>query len=328
MKSTLRRAWAWFMVVMMLISCMPMNALAEVIKVDTSESGQYLIRAIRPTTGTYSTYEFVLDGTSVSKQVIKAGDTLYEPELTEKDGYKFMGWYESETPGEGDTAFNTFGNYETVDGADHTYYAVYAEVYYVFFMDNEGRVYTTKEGTAGDKIAADVKFPVNADEGIVGWYTDEALTNMVTDVTLSDKNVTLWPRIEEGHWITYNSNGGTYIEPKFVAPGATTSKPADPTRAGFNTPVWYLDANVNGKIDSGEGVFEFGKTLDENVTLIAKWTGNKNTKFTIVYWAEDANSTDDNLKYNYVKTAEGSGTAGEVPTLTTAQMAISNIGGD
>ena len=242
---------------------------------------------IEPTPAVVSAYVFVVDGTEVDRQWVKNGDTVYAPASPEKEGYKFTGWYDSEG-----NAFAA-GAAEVTGSVTYTYTARFEEVHYVFFMDTDNRVAATKEGIAGDVIAADVTFPVNADEAITGWYTDSALTSRVDSVTLESTNVTLYPKVETGHWITYDSDGGTYIAPVFVAPSSNTAAPAEPTREGYTFQGWY----------NGDTAFTFGGKLTVDITLTAQWQGNPNTQYTVIHWQENAN--DDNFSFKESETMTG-----------------------
>ena len=63
------------------------------------------MRVVRPDTDKYLTYVFRVDGEEVSRQIVKKGDTLYQPVSPVKDGYKFTGWF----VGASELAFGTVG---------------------------------------------------------------------------------------------------------------------------------------------------------------------------------------------------------------------------
>ena len=216
MKGILRRALAMLMATLMVLSSMPLTAIAEIVEISSSVQPGRALLGIVDDTHSYLTYTFKIGDEEIGTQIVKTGDVLYAPASPEKEGYKFLGWYTAD-----DQPFTAFGTQDSVtETKEIVLTAKFAEVHYVFFMDNEGRVYATREGIEGDTINADVTFPVNAEEGIVGWYTDEALTNRVDSVTLGTQNVTLWPKVERGYWITYHTgNQATYLQPTFVRPG-------------------------------------------------------------------------------------------------------------
>ncbi|MGN0705064.1 MAG: InlB B-repeat-containing protein, partial [Lentihominibacter sp.] len=101
---------------------------------------------------------------------------------------------------------------------------------------------------------------------------------------------------ESGHWITYDSNGGSFVASQFVNASDVTVKPADPSRMGYTFAGWKPN----------DPSFSFGSQLDKNVTLTASWTANSNTKYTVIHWQENAN--DDN--YSFAESEQKSGTTG------------------
>ena len=92
------------------------------------------MRVVRPDTDKYLTYVFRVDGAEVSRQIVKKGDTLYQPVSPVKDGYKFTGWF----VGTSELAFGTVG--EISESAQINVDAGFTEVLYVFFADTNGRI--------------------------------------------------------------------------------------------------------------------------------------------------------------------------------------------
>lgn len=140
-----------------------------------------------------------------------------------KKGHRFIGWYVEETP-------VTFGTVSTVsETAEIIVEASFEEVYYVFFHNPEGAVVATKEGRAGDEITtSDVTFAVGAEESIIGWYEASDSESAVESVTLSDSNVDLYAKVKNGFWVTYDSDGGSYVAPEFYPAGETAELSAQP----------------------------------------------------------------------------------------------------
>ncbi len=244
------------------------------------------------------------DGKAIDEgQKVKDGETVYAPTTPEKTGSKFLGW--SYTPGvssiqKGDPGeFGTLAASVSTTGEVHLY-PVFQQAYYVFFLDNQGRVSTTKEGVSGNVISTeDVAIPLDSTHSVTGWYTDEKLTDKVDSVTLSDHNVTLYPKVEEGHYLYFSSgDGATYVKPVFVAAGKNTVKPEAPTRPGYTFKHWSVSE------DGSE--YTFGSTISEDTTLYAVWEANPDTKYTVIYWWENAN--DDN--YSYHENSVETGTSG------------------
>ena len=186
------------------------------------------------------------DGNEISAQKVKDGETVYAPTTPEKSGSKFLGWSYTQNAAQlqdGDPgAFSTLKPSVTKT-AEIKLYPVFQPAYYVFFLDNQGRVSTTKEGVSEDNIdVADVTIPLDSTHSVTGWYTEAELIHKVESVTISDHNVTLYPKVEEGHYLYFSSGeGASYVKPVFVAAGKNTVKPEAPTRPGYTFNVNFLD---------------------------------------------------------------------------------------
>ena len=299
MKKSWQRLGSAFLAFLMVFTMLPASVLADsgtAAGDSLNVSGTPAVRSvINPGTdsSSYQTYRFYVEGTLVDTQVVKTGDTLYAPATPAKEGHKFLGWSQSQSGG---SYFTAFGAQTVTADGEVNLYADFAKVYYVFFMDTRGRVYATKEGTTGDSIAADVTFPVNADQAITGWYTEAGLTNRVESVTLGEANITLYPKVENGHWITYDSKGGSYVEPAFVAPSGVTVAPAAPSRPGYTFGGWTRNGSA----------FTFGGALSENIQLEASWTAGTNTAYTVIHWWENA----DNDQYAFHESENRTGASG------------------
>lgn len=229
------------------------------------------MRVVRPDTDKYLTYVFRVDGAEVSRQIVKKGDTLYQPDSPVKDGYKFTGWF----VGASELAFGTVG--EISESAQINVDAGFTEVLYVFFADTNGRIVHTKEGVKGDVIKTDdVTYGLeNTTHAITGWYLEGSYQTPVDSVTLDKENITVYAKVEPGHWLHFDSDGGTYIAPQFYSADATTAKPnVEITKPGYTFSHW----EYNG------AQFNFGSPLTENITLKARWNVNTSTRYTVIHW--------------------------------------------
>lgn len=295
-----KRLLTWVLVLVMTLSLLPLNVLA---------ANPAVMRIVRPDTDKYITYEFYNGEAKVDEQIIKTGDTLLEPEIdTQEEGKRLKGWYTAQENGD---LFTGFGNYtsEITENTTIKLYARFEDVYYVYFTDTTGRIVATKEGVTGAEIKFDdVSFPVESDESITGWYLEgDSGKTAVTSVTLDKANVTLCAIVEKGHWITFESDGGSYVAPQFVRSGESCKAPSDPTKPGYDFVGWYTDEETNDK-------FEFGNTLSDNPTLYAKWTPSNRVSYTVIHWWENAN--DDGYSFHERETKYGK--VGD-PTIATAK---------
>ena len=210
-----------------------------------------------------------------------------------KDGYKFTGWF----VGASELAFGTVG--EISESAQINVDAGFTEVLYVFFADTNGRIVHTKEGVKGDVIKTDdVTYGLeNTTHAITGWYLEGSYQTPVDSVTLDKENITVYAKVEPGHWLHFDSDGGTYIAPQFYSADATTAKPnVEITKPGYTFSHW----EYNG------AQFNFGSPLTENITLKAHWNVNTSTRYTVIHWQENA----DDDGYSYVENETLYGTTG------------------
>ena len=295
MENKLRRGLALLMTLIMLISCAPMDALAAIVPVSggtQTSSGVSLKSIVKPPVAT-TTYFFMNGTEEFARQIVKNGETLNNPGTPDSGSpnREFTGWRD------GDNNAPVFGAVTVTETKEITYHAQFADVYFVFFTNEKGEVMVTKKGANGDTISTEgVTYPVGNEESIVGW--EDASGNLVPSVTLNGSDVTLKAKVEKGHWITYDSQGGTYVEPAFVKGNGKTTAPANPSRPGYTFKHW--SETVDG------AAFDFGQQLDQALTLHAVWTPNANTRYTVIHWLENA---DDN-EYSYRESETRTGATG------------------
>ena len=257
-----------------------------------------------------ATYQFHdANGDVYSTQKVKNGEILTAPETPEKEGNIYKGWATSQGASVANFDITKPVTVEKTSTVD--VYPVFSQKLYVFFTDKTGRVFNTKEGVPGDVITiSDVSVPLGSEESVTGWYTDKALTNAVSEVTLSDHNVTLYPKIEKGHYLYFSTgDNASYIEPEFVAAGKQTQKPNDPTRPGYTFKGWSTT-------EGGSVNYHFGQTLSDNQTIYAVWSANTDTSYTVIYWKQSINdskdATDSSKTYDYEDSETRTGQTGDV----------------
>ena len=174
-----------------------------------------------------------------------------------------------------------------------TVQAIFETVYTVYFC-YKGRTVATKEltDTQPSVSTGDVLVPVGADEKLTGWYFGETRYETVSTADfLAGDTLTLTARVEKGHWIHFDSDGGSYVAPQFVT--GNTSQPADPARPGFSFEGWYEESGKQ---------FTFGNQLTSNITLTARWKSNTSTKYTVIHWQEKADESGWSLHETETKT--------------------------
>ena len=280
---------ALVMTLSMVLSLVPATALA---------AGP--MRVIRPGTTPTQTYQFYVGEKMEDTQTIRSGDELKDPGIPSGEG-EFLGWYIDGTEG---TPL-TFGTKTFEQSQTFTVTAKFEGVNYFYFMnsvENDAIVSATKvlhKDDADITSFADVAIPLDSTHGVAGWYMDKELKNEVTSLSYDEMAgcVFLYPDIQNGFWITYESNGGSYLAPQFfTAKGAT--EPTPPTRSGYAFTGWFADSELNQEADFS--------TIEESTTVYAGWEV-ADTKYTVVHWWENADDTD----FSYHESESLKGKTGE-----------------
>lgn len=68
----------------------------------------------------------------------------------------------------------------------------------------------------------------------------------------------------ESFVVTFDSDGGSEVTAQTVKKGEMASMPANPEKAGYTFLGWY----------DGETKYDFSKSVEKNITLVAKWDGS------------------------------------------------------
>ena len=228
------------------------------------------------------------DGGEITTVVAKNGESVSAPAAPEVAGSKFVGWY----AGDNKVEF-PFAVAITAD-AEMTVQARYDGALYVFFHSHDGSIVETRSGKTGDVISVSgVSYPLAEHQSITGWCTDKALTKPVNSVTLENSNIDLYAKVETGYWITFESNGGSYVEPMFFAANTTAQKPSDPARPGFAFGGWFTDAALTS-------VANFAQ-IKVSTKLYANWTERTDVQYTVQLMIENADNDGYSLKETETK---------------------------
>lgn len=228
------------------------------------------------------------DGGEITTVVAKNGESVSAPAAPEVAGSKFVGWY----AGDNKVEF-PFAVAITAD-AEMTVQARYDGALYVFFHSHDGSIVETRSGKTGDVISVSgVSYPLAEHQSITGWCTDKALTKPVNSVTLENSNIDLYAKVETGYWITFESNGGSYVEPMFFAASATAQPPAAPVRHGYAFAGWYTDEALTQPANFAQ--------IKVSTKLYAKWTERTDVQYTVQHMIENADNDGYSLKETETK---------------------------
>lgn len=249
----------------------------------------------KPAVDTYRFYD--ADGKELTDwtQTVAEGEVLLEPTAPKKDNARFVGWYD-----ERDNLFEGFGKITSVTGGVTVKLtAKFEDVRYVYFMNKDGSsVCYTAEGEAETAVSSSdlkaaqntVNLMLDAESHVVGWST--VPSGEATTVTFAkDKIVTMvYPVIESGFWVKFDTNGGSHVQSVFCEPGIKLELSQVPTRSGYTFDGWYIGEE---KVES----------VSASATVTAHWTASNNTKYTVIHWLENAD--DDGYTLDGTETKNG-----------------------
>ena len=227
-----------------------------------------------------TTFNFVANGTTVSTQIVKSGDTLIAPTAPDAIGQAFVGWVD-----EAGNPFTGFGKQsEITETTTRKIIARYEAALYVYFLNPDGSQIMRTE-KVGDHEAHDfttVSYDVDSTHKLVGWAAEKNGTkNIASSITVpaDQTSVNVYAIIKEGYWISFNSDGGSIVDSQFVLHGdkLVLGKDTTPTKPGYTFDGWY----------NGLTKVENGATVTSPMTLTAHWKAAK-VSYTVIHWWENA----------------------------------------
>ena len=257
-----------------------------------------------------TTFNFVANGTTVSTQIVKSGDTLIAPTAPDMIGQAFVGWVD-----EAGNSFTGFGKQaEITETTTRTITARYEAALYVYFLNPDGSQIMRTE-KVGDHEAHDfttVSYEVDSTHKLVGWAAEANGTTNIADkisVPADQTSVNVYAIIKEGYWVSFNSDGGSIVDSQFVLHGdkLVLGKDTKPTKPGYTFDGWY----------NGLTKVENGATVTSPMTLTAHWKAAK-VSYTVIHWWENA---DDN-EYAFHESQELQGLTGATTTAAAKSYTI------
>ncbi|WP_418786969.1 InlB B-repeat-containing protein [Holdemanella biformis] len=257
-----------------------------------------------------TTFNFVANGTTVSTQIVKSGDTLIAPTAPDMIGQAFVGWVD-----EAGNSFTGFGKQaEITETTTRTITARYEAALYVYFLNPDGSQIMRTE-KVGDHEVHDfttVSYEVDSTHKLVGWAAEANGTTNIADkisVPADQTSVNVYAIIKEGYWVSFNSEGGSIVDSQFVLHGdnLVLDKSTTPTKPGYSFDGWY----------NGLTKVENGATVTSPMTLTAHWKAAK-VSYTVIHWWENA----DNDEYSFHESQELQGLTGATTTAAAKSYTI------
>ena len=115
-----------------------------------------------------------------------------------------------------------------------------------------------------------VEFPNYTDKDgydFSGWYLDEELHDAVSEENHTiTENVDFYAKYTpKTYTVTFNSMGGSSVNPQNVEHGTKADEPSAPTKEGYEFQGWYTGE------DATASVYDFDTAVTQDITLYAKW---------------------------------------------------------
>ena len=238
-----------------------------------------------------ATYKFIANDSVVSTQIVKTGDSLITPTAPEMNGKAFVGWYL------GDTKFEDFNTTLTVTKTETIEInARYEDALYVYFYNPDGSKIMRTKKVADHEVHdySSVTYDVDATHKLVGWAAvPNGKDNIATNIAVPKDAVStsVYAIIEQGYWVTFDSDGGSNIDSQFVFDKISLNG-ITPTKPGYTFAGWY----------NGEEKVENGTKVTAPMTLKAHWNPSE-VNYTFIHWWENAD--DNGYSFQELETKKG-----------------------
>ena len=192
------------------------------------------------------------------------------PATVEKTGHVFKGWYDN-----ADCNGNAVTSISQVSKGAKTFYAKFDKIKYEVTFDTDGGSAVESQTVPyGEKASRPAENPTKADYNFIGWVTEDGEAYDFDQAITGATNIyASWQLAQANeHQVTFNANGGSYVESVFVEDGNAVDKPEDPTKAGYEFVKWVTE---------DEEEYDFVNTsVTGPITLYATWTP---VKYTITF---------------------------------------------
>lgn len=239
------------------------------------------------------------------KQRVKEGEELLRPRVPEHAaGREFLGWYEAgaSVPFDGFGTVNGITESSTVD-----LYARYSSEVHIFYHSIDGTIIRVDSIEENHDTEIERKSPYVQMASVTqthnGWYLegDAEKKDISGHYHVGTEDLHLYPLVEDGWWIIFDTKGGSTVENQFVGANDTDKRVIEkqPLRTGYVFDGWYEDEGYTKPWD-------FTRETEGAVTLYAKWNPGT-ADYAVQYFRKDPN---DETKDILIKQTNHSGTVG------------------
>nr|WP_282446354.1 InlB B-repeat-containing protein [Paenibacillus silvae] len=201
-------------------------------------------------------------GSPISDQSIGYGDELIPPiePISNTEGQVFAGWFS-------DSQFTVPFDFSQPIQSNVTLYAKWAaRVQLITFETDGGSVIAPQSAAYGDHLSRPAD-PERTGYTFAGWYTDATHTQPFDFATATvSADMTLFAKWDVAvRTVTFDTNGGTTIQPVEINNGEMLSRPSEPVRTGYTFTGWYTDRALTQPFDFATAM------VNADITLYAGW---------------------------------------------------------
>lgn len=217
------------------------------------------------------TYRVVFNtngGNYIESQKIEKGKTATRPSSPSRSGYIFAGWYK-------DSMFSLPYDFSSAVTEDISLYAKWNYTDHtsckIVFQTNGGSTIPSQTVEKGKTPYVPAN-PVKNGYTFAGWYKDSSLTVSYSFANPINEDITVYAKWDKGYIVTFNTNGGNYINSQSVGYLNTIIRPADPVRYGYIFAGWYADSSLTK-------LYDFTSAITHDTVLYAGWVIDNNYTF-------------------------------------------------
>ena len=255
---------------------------------------------------TYLTYSvFFHDGEEVEETTGVYGEKISAPEMDEKAGYTFGGWWNK-----AGTAEWNFDE-TTISGTKTNLYAKWDIVTYTAKVVRVDGSEETVEFTVENRTEVLAGIALTANDA---QYTYSWVSALPGELALNNDQVFTEKRDVNTYTVTFDVDGGSMVEAQVVPYGTPASELSNfsSTKEGYDFAGWTLE-------DGSE--IPAGATVTSDITVKAKWAPKTNTAYSVDIFLE----TNSGYPATADQTIAGTGTTGATVTLDTDWMEANSL---
>ncbi len=144
-----------------------------------------------------------------------------------------------------------------------------ATTYTLSFETNGGSAMEAVTVTENGSVDLSEYVPTKDGFYFYGWTLDENLETRAENVIVMTSDVKLYAEwgAEEKYTLSFETNGGSTIEPVMYRPNDYLQAPTDPTKTNFSFGGWYKDAACSQQFS----FYAAPQMPKKNLTIYAKW---------------------------------------------------------